>query len=141
MQHPAPRARHTTGMFRAAVLPNVPRDNLLKLMDNASLATPLAIIVMLRVRAPAQNVVLKMKSRYYFCMAVSARLPVQVVSLERKTTKNANLVIRLAPVVLVLHLLSACHVLRGILGLEPQLAHVLQVALRVRCNLVVKTCL
>ena len=69
-------------------------------------------------------------------MEVSVRLLVLVVSLETKTAKNANLVIQLAAVVLVLHHLSACPVVRDILGLEHQLAHVLQVALKVSCNLV-----
>lgn len=108
------------------------------LKDNASLATPHATNAMLGVQAPAQNAVLKMKSKYYFCMGVSVRLLVQVVSLETKTAKNANLVIRLAAAVLVLHHLNACPVVRDILGLKHQLAHALQVALKVSCNLVLK---
>lgn len=105
-------------------------------MDNASLVIHRAINVKLGVQAPAQNVVLKMKNRCYFCMVVSVRLLVQVVSLETKTTKNANLVIRLAAVVLALHHLNACPVVRDVLGLEHQLAHVLQAALKVRCKFV-----
>lgn len=107
---------------------------MLELMDNASLVIPRATNVTLGVQAPAQNVLLKMKSRYYFCMAVSVRLLVQVVSLETKTKKNADLVIQLAAVVLAHHQLSACPVVRDISGLEHQLAHVLQVALKVSCN-------
>lgn len=57
-------------------------------------------------------------------MVVSVRLPVQVVSLETKTSKNASLVIQLAAAVLVLHLLGVCPVVRDILDLELQLVHV-----------------
>jgi len=100
-------------------------------MDNADLVILLVINAMVVVKAPAQNVVLKMYTKYYFCMVVNVRLLVQVVSLETKTSKNASLVIPLAAAVLVLQLLNVCPVLRDLLDLVLQLVHVLQIALKV----------
>lgn len=77
-------------------------DSMQRQMDSANPVTLLVINVMEVVKGPAQNVVLKMYIKYYFCMVVSVRLLVQVVSLETKTSKNASLVIQLVAAVLVL---------------------------------------
>jgi len=71
-------------------------------MDSANLVTLLVINALVVVKAPAQSVVLKMNTKYYFCMVVNVRLFVQVVSLETMTSKNASLVIPLAAAVLAL---------------------------------------
>lgn len=100
-------------------------------MDSANLVTRLVTNAMVVVKAHAKNVVLKMHTKYYFCMMVSARLLVQVVSLETKTSKNASLVITLAAAVQVLQLLNVCRVLRGLLDLVLHLVHVWQIVLKV----------
>lgn len=100
-------------------------------MDSANLVTRLVTNAMVVVKAHAKNVVLKMHTKYYFYMMVSARLLVQVVSLETKTSKNASLVITLAAAVQVLRLLNVCRVLRGLLDLVLHLVHVWQIALKV----------
>ena len=107
-------------------------------MDSVNLVTLLVINAMVVVKARAKNVVLKMYTKYYFCMMVSARLLVQVVSLETKTSKNASLVIILAAVVQVLQVLNVCRVLRGLLDLVLQLVYVSKIALKVSFIMVQK---
>jgi len=105
-------------------------------VDNASLVIHHVITAMMGVQAHAQNAELKVTDRCCFCTRVSARLLVPVASLEKTAVKNANLVMQLAAVVLVLHHLSASLVVRGFFCWVPQLVYACQLVLKVNQILV-----
>jgi len=106
------------------------KDSLLMQVDNASLVIHHVITAMMGVQAHAQNAELKVTDRCCFCTRVSARLLVPVASLEKTAVKNANLVMQLAAVVLVLHHLSASLVVRGFFCWVPQLVYACQLVLK-----------